>query len=241
VRIVTGASSNHARPLLRLLESISQHEPATPVVAWDLGLSDEERAMVSSQPGVELRTFRFENYPAHVRNLQCFAWKPLLIREVLQEGEALLWLDAGDLVHERLDGVRSELVRRGLYTPFGWGGPSIRFGTSKITLQRMGAAEAVVRKRFRHGAVVALAPSRMDLAERWAAYALDAETICPAGASRRNHHFDQSILSVLAYEVADREGWLLEGRPLGLSYCNDTRLRLIFEGGEARCVPVEAP
>jgi hypothetical protein len=238
MRFVTGASENHAQPLLRLLASIAVCEPSAPVIVWDLGLTEGQRIALACLPKIDLRRFPFERYPGHVARLDCFAWKPLLIRDTLAEGADLLWLDAGDLVHRPLTEIRGIIGWQGLYTPFGWGASCIRYATHRQTLERLHASDDICRRRFRHGAVVGLGYDRLDFAERWAAAALDPDVICPPGATRGNHHFDQSILSVLAYQTADIEGWELEGRALGVSYCNDTRMRAVFEGGGIKCVPV---
>lgn len=45
----------------------------------------------------ELRDFDFDAYPAHVKDLHCYAWKPLILAQLRREfpDEGLVWLDSG--------------------------------------------------------------------------------------------------------------------------------------------------
>lgn len=44
--------------------------------------------------GVEYRKFPFWHYPKHVQNLRNYAWKPIIIHQLLTEYEGVLWLDS---------------------------------------------------------------------------------------------------------------------------------------------------
>ena len=51
--------------------------------------------------GIEYREFNFDRYPSHVANLHCYAWKPPIIDEVLQESSentVVMWVDSGATV-----------------------------------------------------------------------------------------------------------------------------------------------
>ena len=50
---------------------------------------------------------------------------------------------------------------------------------------------------------------------------MDKNCIAPAGATLKNHRFDQAVLTVLAYQFADRSGIRLEDQRLDISTHND--------------------
>ena len=211
--VVTAASENHWAPLRNLLASLRHHEPRTPVIVYDLGLK-------SPVVDVPLIRFEFERFPAHVgMAARSYAWKPILITEALAEaGEPVLWLDAGDLVMGSLNGVRREIAEHGIYTPASSG--CILDWTHPTTLKRMQARADLGLRANRNGAIVGLAPRRLDFARRWRELCLDEATITPPGSSRVNHRHDQAVLSVLFYqhiEHAER----CETRKLDITVHND--------------------
>lgn len=90
VAIVTGASSNHFRSLLALLESLTALDSVptleAKIVVFDLGLAAEEIEELSlAFPSAEHRRLDWSSYPSHVSNLRNFAWKPLIIQKAVQE------------------------------------------------------------------------------------------------------------------------------------------------------------
>ena len=75
------------------------------IVSYNLG--GESKCPDGSLPGIwakygiEFREFNFAKYPSHVANLHCYAWKPPIIDEVLQESSAntvVMWVDSGATV-----------------------------------------------------------------------------------------------------------------------------------------------
>ena len=52
-------------------------------------------------------------------------------------------------------------------------------------------------------------PAARDLVEQWKRLALVRECIAPDGANRRNHRFDQALLTILAYRLQRRYGYSL--------------------------------
>ncbi len=223
--IVTGAAENHARPLLNLLASTDHYEPDTKVIVYDLGLSEATLALLRRQRRI-IVPFRFADYPPHVgaNRLRTYAWKPAMVHEVLQrEGMPLLYLDAGDLVHGRLDRVRAELARTGFYSPVSSG--TIVQWCHPATLDAMEAEPEILGDRNRNAAIIGFGTSEMarEIEERWYACAMRPEIICPPGATREDgHRFDQSVLSVLAARARRRYGVALANDFLDLSHHNDS-------------------
>ena len=82
---VTGCSSNHYGEFKPHIEDFRKSFPGTKCFFYDLGLSDEQINEVKNMPDLVYRKFDFNAYPEHVRNLQNYAWKPLIIQEMLSE------------------------------------------------------------------------------------------------------------------------------------------------------------
>jgi len=225
--IVTGASSNHYHCLRHLLFSISLFEPDTRVIVYDLGLKPRQRTGLEDE-GFEVRTFRFENYPPYLDirvNRGEYAWKPVIIADVLcQVRGALLWLDAGNLIHQRLDRVRGALREHGVYTPVSCG--NIQQWTHPLTLEFLKADPEICLKPNRNAAIVGLlanSPGISQLAERWKSCALEKGCIAPPGSDRSNHRQDQAVLSVLIYQFQAMYGYGLVDKRLDISTHNDGR------------------
>lgn len=216
--IVTGADSSHFGPLRNLLMSLELFEPSTRVVVWDLGLTGDERHALE---GHELRLFPFGAHPPHVAMAaRSYAWKPIALAEILHElGGAVLWLDAGDLVHARLHRVRALLAGEGFWSPASSG--TIRRWTHPQTLAALGAGPELLDRRNRNGAIVGATLRAAALVDAWRAAALDPSVITPPGSSRENHRQDQAVLSVLAYQWQPRLGYALEDSRLEVSVHND--------------------
>jgi len=222
--IVTGASQNHARPLLNLLFSLDRHEPETPVVVYDLGLKPATLDILRRQRR-NLVTFRFEDYPPHVDpdNLANYAWKPAMVHEVAQaHGFPLLYLDAGDLVHARLDRVRAELGRVGIYSSHS--ANTIGHWAHPLMLEAMQVEPELLAERNRNGATIGFGDHALgrELAASWYDACMKPEIICPPGATRSNHRFDQAVLSVLIARLQRRHDLALADALLDISIHNDS-------------------
>ncbi|HEY3148944.1 MAG TPA: DUF1647 domain-containing protein [Dongiaceae bacterium] len=225
--IVTRASQNHARPLFHLLESLDRYEPGTRVVVYDLGLRPKTARRLRRH-GRNLVPFRFDDYPPHVdpHNLKTYAWKPAMAHEVLLEyGLPLLYLDAGDLVHERLDRVRQEMARIGFYSPHTEG--TVAKWCYPTTVPALEIEPEVLGAQNRNGAIIGFAdcPLARELAVAWYEQSMRPEVMCPPGSSRRNHRFDQTVLSVLLVRAIHRHRLDPVNTRLGISLRNDRLTR----------------
>jgi hypothetical protein len=222
--IVTGASENHARPLLNLLKSTAYYEPGTKIVVYDLGL---EKATLGAlrRRRCNVVPFRFADYPPHVGadRLRTYAWKPAMVHEVLQgEGLPLLYLDAGDLVHKRLDRVRAELARTGFYSPSVTG--TIVEWCHPATLEAMQVEAEIRNDGNRNAAIVGFGTTAMarEIGARWYECAMQPDIICPPGATKKDgHRFDQTVLSILVARARRQYGFTPEDELLDISYHND--------------------
>ncbi len=222
--IVTAADGSHFGPLRNLLYSLELFEPMARVILYDLGLGAaaiDDLRTTWARDGREIRRFPFEKHPPHVgMAARSYAWKPVIVDEVLRElGGAVLWLDAGDLVHARLHRIRAVLAGEGFYSPRSSG--TVGQWTHPLTLKALDAGEELLERPNRNAAIVGVTLRAAGLVEMWRACALDPDVITPPGSSRDNHRQDQALLTVLAYQFQRRYGYALEDARLDVSIHND--------------------
>lgn len=222
--IVTGASSNHYRCLRNLLFSLDLHETA-PIVVYDLGLTPEEADALRAE-GRQVVRFPFERCPAFfgtsARMRAPCAWKPVLIREVMERTEGpVLWLDAGDLVHEKLDKIRAVLSTTGFYSPTS--SDTIALYTHPRVVMLLDAQPEILNDPNRNGAVVGFGRNEiaLDLSRIWRDCALREEIMLPPGWTMDLYRSDQAILSVLVAQFRRRYQFAQVDERLGVSIHND--------------------
>jgi len=92
--VVTAYSSNHFKEGIGMIASVQKHLPQTKILLYDIGLTAKQRSNANKYCSVEVRTFQFDKYPEHVQNLETYAWKPLIISEVSQEYDVIMYGDA---------------------------------------------------------------------------------------------------------------------------------------------------
>lgn len=56
------------------------------------------------------RKFEFEKYPRHIKNLRNYAWKLLLIGELLSEFEGVMWIDSSMRIYGHFDHILERMV-----------------------------------------------------------------------------------------------------------------------------------
>ena len=104
IGLLTGASSNHFRSLLSLLQSLEEvrrKDSLLSIRVFDLGLSAAERGTLTDlYPRASLHAIDWARFPTHVADLRVFAWKPVIIHSEIatQQFDIVFWLDAGCVV-----------------------------------------------------------------------------------------------------------------------------------------------
>ena len=91
---VTACSSNHYEEFKPHVEDFRKSFPGKKCFFYDLGLRDKQIKEVKNMPNLEYRKFDFNAYPQHVRNLRNYAWKTLIIQEMLSEFDGTIWFDS---------------------------------------------------------------------------------------------------------------------------------------------------
>ena len=105
---VTGASSNHFEEFRAHISTFAKLFPGIRVIFYDLGLTRSQvKFILKNLPFVQYRMFDFNEYPPHLSTLINYAWKPLIIQEILGEFDGAMWYDSsikfkGNNTHEVL-------------------------------------------------------------------------------------------------------------------------------------------
>ena len=108
---VTGASSNHFREFKKNIGFFSNHFPGKRAIFYDLGLDDSQASEVKALPFLTYRKFNFDAYPAHVRNLHNYAWKLLIIQQVLAEFDGAMWFDTSVCFQANTSNILERMAR----------------------------------------------------------------------------------------------------------------------------------
>jgi hypothetical protein len=204
--LVTGADSSHFLSLMQFLASVAEHEPDILVRAYDLGLHPHERdELERTFSRYVLPRFDYDSHPPHVnirKGAGRYAWKPIIVWNALVETAGpVCWMDAGNMLTGRLDGVRSALCQRGFYSITSRGTAAEWTHPAMLTYFGLDAVWAA-GKRNLSGSCVGFHPQSLRalrLARRWRNGALIKKCIAPPGSNRSNHRQDQSLLTVLAH------------------------------------------
>lgn len=208
--IVTGADSSHARSLCQLLTSVQYNVPNCKVICYDLGMSASElrkvRELLSNMRNSELLLFDFGSYPPFFdinKNAGEYAWKPVIVASTVEKHKdaIVIWLDAGNKVHNNLKWLKRIVVREGFFSPWSLG--TIGTWTHPETLKCLNVDGDFLDRRNLNAAIVSLdgqnAAAR-NLVKEWRDCALQKSCIAPEGSSRLNHRQDQAVLTILAYQ-----------------------------------------
>ena len=121
--VVSAISSNHMAEATEMIMSIQEHMPNTRLVMYSLGLTDAEMVLLRSYCNLELRVFDFNKYPTlryTKNNLRKFGWKPVIVNEVADEYDVVLWLDASGRLTRPMD---KKVFKNLLSTPAFLAGP----------------------------------------------------------------------------------------------------------------------
>lgn len=199
-----------AYQFLRSAERIGLHHRFQ-FILYDLGLGEKRPPLEQRFSWCEFRTFPFASYPPHVALARgTYAWKPILVADVLSEGsEVVLWFDSATIFKRDLSEVLAEIRRRGVHA---LKGPDMVVEScNPLTVQALQAPDDFLYRRTRPAGFVGLDGSQeraRRLAARWKQHALIEAHIAPGEPPyrwhrHRWHRYDQSLLTLLLHEMAD--------------------------------------
>jgi hypothetical protein len=211
---VTGADSSHFLSLIQLLSSIRRFCRNWPflkaVIIWDLGLTSEQLSFLKEY-FTEFLTLRFEfnNYPSWM-NIKVeaghYAWKPLCIYETMQlygeRSDALVWLDAGNMLTRTPDKLLEVVKNFSLYSPISDGNVAKWTHRKVLEYFKVEPDSAILDAKNRNGAVLGFdveIGTIRDFLKSFRDFALDRDAIAPMGSGRHNHRQDQALFTIMYY------------------------------------------
>lgn len=213
---VTGCSSNHYGEFKGHIGHFAEQFPGIKVYFYDLGLADSEVSeILKTLPFVVYRKFNFDAYPPHVRNLHNYAWKTLIIQQMLSEFDGTMWFDSSLKFQEKNTSVIMEqLARHNLGFMF----YVSTTGHSIITATHPGMMEyfpmektAAIKDMLQGGAVIVINKAEVQkFIMKWLVICvLKTDCIAPPGSTlycgsnfpRERfggcHRYDQSLVNIL--------------------------------------------
>ncbi|RWS32024.1 uncharacterized protein B4U80_11628 [Leptotrombidium deliense] len=94
---VTAVKSGEIQLVKGFIKSIQEFYPTANLLLYGLDLDDEDINLINKVCNISttcsLRKFNFERFPSHVNDLNLYAFRPVILQQVLNETGAALWLD----------------------------------------------------------------------------------------------------------------------------------------------------
>ncbi len=205
INIITAADSSHFQTSKQLILSIQKYEKGINIIFYDLGLSGSELKEIMTL-GLDYKKFEFDKYPSFMKlsepDAGAYAWKPQIISSELKESDNLvIWMDAGNVLTSDLKKIRSIIKQFGFYSPLSNG--YVKQWTHTTTLNELNVQSTIHKKRMLNAAIIGLDPQNKKtqyLVKKWSDLSLNKELILPKGAGKKNHRWDQSLLTILFYK-----------------------------------------
>lgn len=208
--LVTASSAHFVDRLENLIGSIHFHEPHVSIIIFDLGMTDSQLSRITCMANIQIEIFPFEFYPSHVADLDIFAYKALLLKEVFDKyrskTKAILYLDAGAELRSSLDPIYETIQTKGYFLT--------RQKTLIIdyTDDQTFAVLNMSKNYFSTGSHYQTAGGFIgfktnmsafynDILIPFVACSLNKDCIAPnSPRTLSTHRFDQSVLSILVYK-----------------------------------------
>ncbi|XP_013396386.1 uncharacterized protein LOC106163376 [Lingula anatina] len=201
--LVTGANSKYYSPGLRNFVASAQHwAPGLNIVVWDLGLTPGQVQEAQTWCNVAYRRFPFEKYPRHVKHLRKYAWKPVIIKHMVDELNNIVWIDAGSHIEGNITKIDNLIQKDGYLLLQGQDKDTTMFLHVRMCTF-MGLDKKTFKLKPSYSGNLNGWSKRKDTYEMilkpWVKCALTKECIAPAGSNHGNHRYDQSALTVITY------------------------------------------
>ncbi|XP_062594312.1 uncharacterized protein LOC134255794 isoform X1 [Saccostrea cucullata] len=83
--------------VIALVKSAGKFLPDVPVIIYDLGLSYQKHLKLTvhcnKTSSCTVKTFEFEKYPSHLRDLSIPSYRPVLLQEILNDNGTVIWVE----------------------------------------------------------------------------------------------------------------------------------------------------
>jgi hypothetical protein len=204
--IVTGATSTYMRGLTNLCASLRYWAPHHKVVVYNLGNMTAEQIQDiegwSNVMAVEWRDGVPTHYPPHVSRGKIYAWKPIIVNETLHKYKSIFWLDAGSSVAGPITPIEDVIQRTGIMLVKGQD-TDMKEKSAAATYKWFNTTKATFKAgpHYSGNTQAFMYPSRYveSVVLPNALCAMDPNCITPPGSLLRNHRYDQTTISILAY------------------------------------------
>lgn len=205
--LVTAASSNHYKSVKQFLRSIPQvlFFPVD-IFFYDIGLTDKEASDLQLEfPALFYRKLDFTQLPEFAQlTAPCagaYAWKPYIFNEMYEEIKdgVLIWCDAGNKMMN-LPALCDVIKKAGIYSP--QSSYSVQELCHSDCLQLMRVPQQFWNMPMRNAALIGVVcgdPIVKLFISDWKERAMRKELSIPETSTRKNHRWDQSILTCLMY------------------------------------------
>ena len=210
------ASANHFGESQALFKNI--HQKVMPkyknikLVFYDIGLKPEQLSLFRKHCRCDIRTFPFDEFPLHVRNIGAYTWKPILIQLLLQEFDFVMWMDSSVRFNGILDSLFFDALQSGFKTMPGGGDIAVR--THSNTFKVLGEKTCMFVWPGCQGGWVLVKRNKFTLStimKPWVSCALQFGCMaqppplypCDRGRNKPKkefnscHRFDQSVLGII--------------------------------------------
>ena len=232
ITIITGSCSKYFQYLKKMLNSINKYEIKR-IIIYDLGIKNNEMNELNKiknkyKNDIIIENFNFENYADHVDlrkyygKFCSYAWKPIIINEVCNKYKGIVfWFDTLTLFDKHIYKLFNILKNETpIYTPTSAG--NIRRWTYPTCLKYIDGEKYLDKKSRAGGCFGVNYDNKIGkiLVDKWKKYSLIRECICPKGSNRSNHRQDQTILSIIYYELLEKYEFKVYNNYLGYSIHN---------------------
>jgi hypothetical protein len=205
--LVTGVTSGYYEGLVNLAASARYWAPQYKMVVYNLGgLSAGQIAAARSWSNViavEWEGGIPDRYPPHVHAGKIYAWKPIIVNETVHKYGSVFWLDGGSTLAGPIQPVQEALQHQGIALMKGQD-LDMREMSSDKSFKWFGYDKSTmaVGPHFSGNTQAFLHPSRYTdtVVIPNARCALDPSCIAPPGSGLGDHRYDQTTISILAYQ-----------------------------------------
>lgn len=205
--IISASDTSHFKSLCQLLDSLCKYCVNDKVLVYDLGLKNQEIDYIKkTYKEVDIKYFDFSAYPSFInlkeKDAGAYAWKPLIIYNERQLSNLpIIWMDAGNLVLRKIDLLKRHIINKNFYSPYS--SDTLVRWTHPATLDKLKVSSELLKKRNKNAALVAF--NNDDLSNNfifeWKNLAIQKDIIIPSGSNKSNHRWDQSLLTILYYQM----------------------------------------
>ena len=204
--IVSGADSQYFRALENFAASVEYWAPKHKLVVYNLGMSTNQLAQVQSWPNLHALHWKGgipKTYPPHVHDLHTYAWKSIIINETVHLYHSIFWLDSGATLTGPVAPIEEIIQLHGIFLVKGQD-DHMRHMSHPASYRWFGYNKSTYSTgpHFAGGIQGHVYPSRYidTIVIPNAKCALDPTCIAPSGSHLSNHRYDQTSLSILAYQ-----------------------------------------